>query len=140
MKAKLFSGAMTCFFCALSLLLAACSRGKQEAKADRPRLTPNVTMRDITFHSAALNRDIQYRVVLPASPVAGAKMPVVYLLHGGGGGFRDWSNYSDVARFAEQGTVEMVGVAGYYTYQSMVLNTARTPVTAPPAVLLKPLP
>jgi 4-carboxymuconolactone decarboxylase len=45
-----------------------------------------------------------------------------------------------IARFAEQGTVEMVGVAGYYTYQSMVLNTARTPVTAPPAVSLKPLP
>jgi 4-carboxymuconolactone decarboxylase len=45
-----------------------------------------------------------------------------------------------VARFGEQGTIEMVGVAGYYTYQSMVLNTARTPVTAPPAVTLKPLP
>jgi 4-carboxymuconolactone decarboxylase len=45
-----------------------------------------------------------------------------------------------IARFGEQGTVEMVGVAGYYTYQSMVLNTARTPVTTPPAVVLKPLP
>jgi 4-carboxymuconolactone decarboxylase len=45
-----------------------------------------------------------------------------------------------IARFGEQGTIEMVGVAAYYTYQSMVLNTARTPVTAPPAVTLKPLP
>lgn len=45
-----------------------------------------------------------------------------------------------VARFGEQGTIEMVGVAAYYTYQSMVLNTARTPVTTPPAVTLKPLP
>ena len=45
-----------------------------------------------------------------------------------------------VARFGEQGTIEMVGVAAYYSYQSMVLNTARTPVTAPPAVTLKPLP
>jgi 4-carboxymuconolactone decarboxylase len=35
-----------------------------------------------------------------------------------------------VARFAEQGTLEMVGVAAYYTFQSMVLNTARTPVPA----------
>ena len=33
-----------------------------------------------------------------------------------------------VARFGEQGTVEMVGVIAYYTFQSMVLNTARTPV------------
>ena len=35
-----------------------------------------------------------------------------------------------VARFGEQGTIEMVGVVGYYTFQSMVLNTARTPVPA----------
>jgi 4-carboxymuconolactone decarboxylase len=33
-----------------------------------------------------------------------------------------------VARFGEQGTIEMVGVAAYYTFQSMVLNTARTPL------------
>ena len=33
-----------------------------------------------------------------------------------------------VARFGEQGTIEMVGVVAYYTFQSMVLNTARTPV------------
>jgi 4-carboxymuconolactone decarboxylase len=45
-----------------------------------------------------------------------------------------------VKRFGEQGTIEMVGVVAYYTYQSMVLNTARTPVTAPPAVTLRPLP
>ena len=45
-----------------------------------------------------------------------------------------------VGRFGEQGTIELVTVAGYYTYQSMVLNTARTPVTTPPAVTLKALP
>jgi 4-carboxymuconolactone decarboxylase len=33
-----------------------------------------------------------------------------------------------VTRFGEQGTIEMVGVVGYYTFQSFVLNTARTPV------------
>ena len=45
-----------------------------------------------------------------------------------------------IARFGEQGTIEMVGVVAYYTFQSMVLNTARTPVSTPPAVTLKPLP
>ena len=35
-----------------------------------------------------------------------------------------------IARFGEQGTIDMVGVAAYYTFQSMVLNTARTPVPA----------
>jgi 4-carboxymuconolactone decarboxylase len=44
-----------------------------------------------------------------------------------------------VARFGEQGTIEMVGVVAYYTFQSMVLNTARTPVP-PGAPTLKPFP
>ena len=42
-------------------------------------------------------------------------------------------------RFGEQGTVEMVGVVAYYTFQSMVLNTARTP-SPPGAPALKPFP
>ena len=44
-----------------------------------------------------------------------------------------------IARFGEQGTIDMVGVAAYYTFQSMVLNTARTPVPAG-APVLKPFP
>ncbi len=44
-----------------------------------------------------------------------------------------------VARFGEQGTIEMVGVVAYYTFQSMVLNTARTPVP-PGAPALAPFP
>jgi len=35
-----------------------------------------------------------------------------------------------IKRWGEQGVIEMVGVVGYYTFQSFVLNTARTP---PPA-------
>lgn len=43
-----------------------------------------------------------------------------------------------VLRWGEQGTIEMVSVVGYYTFQSMVLNTARTPVP-PGAPALKPI-
>jgi putative tributyrin esterase len=102
--------------CAISLLLTACHRKKQEAQADRPRLTPNVAMRNVIFHSAALNRDMQYRVVMPIGIAAGAKLPVVYLLHGGGGNLRDWSNYSDSARFAERGLILVMpeGEESYY--------------------------
>ncbi len=101
--------------CVVSLLLTAC-RKMQEAKPDHPRLTPNVAMQDVTFRSAALNRDMQYRVVLPASIATGTKLPVVYLLHGGGGNFRDWSNYSDVASFAERGLILVMpeGNDSYY--------------------------
>jgi len=42
-------------------------------------------------------------------------------------------------RFGEQGTIEIVSVAAYYTFQSMVLNTARTPVP-PGAPALPPFP
>ncbi len=101
--------------CAVLLVLAACNK-RREAQPDRPRLTQNVAILDVTFHSAALNRDMQYRVVLPAKIAAGAKMPVVYLLHGGGGSFRDWSNYSDAARFAERGLILVMpeGNDSYY--------------------------
>jgi putative tributyrin esterase len=105
MKAGGFLRFVIVCLCAISLLLSVCNRKKQEAQPDHPRLTPNVAMRDVTFRSAALNRDMQYRVVLSESIAAGVKLPVVYLLHGGGGGFRDWSNYSDSARFAERGLI-----------------------------------
>lgn len=105
MRADVSLRSIIACLCAMTFLLAACNRKKQEGPPDRPRLTPNVAMRDVTFRSAALNRDMQYRVVLPASIAAGSKLPVIYLLHGGGGSFRDWSNYSDSARFAERGLI-----------------------------------
>jgi putative tributyrin esterase len=104
-----------CF--ALLVLLSAGCNEKQRPQPDHPRLTPRVTMRDVVFHSAALNRDMPYRVVLPASVAAGQKLPVVYLLHGGGGDFREWSNDSDVAQFAERGLILVMpeGNSSYYT-------------------------
>jgi putative tributyrin esterase len=77
-------------------------------------------MQDVTFHSAALGRDMPYRVITPANIPAGTRLPVVYLLHGGGGSFRDWSNYSDVARFAERGLILVMPEAdeSYYTNSS----------------------
>jgi S-formylglutathione hydrolase FrmB len=99
------------------LLSADCKKREPESPADHPRLTPGVTLRDVTFRSAALNRDMQYRVVLPSSVAPGHSLPVIYLLHGGGGGFRDWTNDSDVACFAESGFALVMpeGANSYYT-------------------------
>ena len=58
-----------------------------------------------------------YRVVLPADYAGRAQnYPAVYLLHGGGGGFRDWTNYSDVAAYAAHGVVLVMpeGESSYY--------------------------
>src|SRR5271167_1394291 len=82
------------------LLSAACRKKEAAEQPDHPRLTPSVSLHDVTFRSAALNRDMQYRVVLPVSLAPGQRLPAVYLLHGGGGGFQDWTNESEVARFA----------------------------------------
>ena len=103
--------------CALLTLATACEKKREEFFSDRPRSTQQVVVHDVTFHSSALNRDMVYRIVLPVSLATGAKRPVVYLLHGGGGGFRDWSNYSDVARFAERGLILVMpeGDESYYT-------------------------
>jgi S-formylglutathione hydrolase FrmB len=100
----------------LVLLAGACRESKPETP-DRPRLTAHVVLRDLTFYSAALNREMPYRVVLPATLMPGQKLQVVYLLHGGGGGFRDWTNYSDVAHFAESGLLLVMpeGASSYYT-------------------------
>lgn len=99
------------------ILSAACHTKEEPEPPDHPRLTPNVILRDVTFRSAALNRDMPYRVILPANLPADRKLPVVYLLHGGGGGFHDWSNYSDVAHFAESGLLLVMpeGGSSYYT-------------------------
>jgi putative tributyrin esterase len=115
MKNVDYSRAWTVFVALVLLLLAGCRKHQQQS--DQPRLTPNVTMHDVTFHSAALDRDMPYRAVLPAKVVAGQKLPVVYLLHGGGGGFRDWTNDSDVAQFADQGLILVTpeGESSYYT-------------------------
>jgi putative tributyrin esterase len=94
-----------------------CTRKEAEPQPDHPRLTSKVVLRDVTFRSAALSRDMPYRVVMPVNITPGQRLPVVYLLHGGGGGFRDWTNDSDVARFAESGLLLVMpeGGSSYYT-------------------------
>ena len=99
------------------LASAGCRRKDTTQQPDHPRLTPSVTFRDVTFRSAALNRDMQYRVVLPRGEAPGERLPVVYALHGGGGGFKEWTNDSDVAHFAESGLILVMpeGNSSYYT-------------------------
>src|ERR1700750_729745 len=104
--------------CTLLALTSACRKAEHDPSyTDHPRLTPNVVLRDVTFHSASLNREVSYRVVMPTRIPAGVKFPAVYLLHGGNGSFRDWSNETDVARFAERGLILVMpdGDESWYT-------------------------
>jgi 4-carboxymuconolactone decarboxylase len=45
-----------------------------------------------------------------------------------------------VSRFGERGVIDLVGIIGYYTFQSLVLNTARTPVPENGVPKLTPFP
>ena len=62
-------------------------------------------MQDVTFRSTALGRQMTYRVYLPENASTGKKLPVVFLLHGGGGSFRDWSNNSNIGGYAARGLI-----------------------------------
>jgi hypothetical protein len=55
--------------------------------------------------------------------VPGQKLPVVYLLHGNGGSYQNWSNYSDVGHYAAQGLI-LVMVEGGSSYY---VNSATRP-------------
>jgi S-formylglutathione hydrolase FrmB len=79
-------------------------------------MATGVTMQDCTFRSKALGRKMPYRVYLPADLAAGQKLPVVYLLHGGGSDFRAWSNNSDVSEYARKGLILVMpeGDESYY--------------------------
>ncbi|HTZ84613.1 MAG TPA: alpha/beta hydrolase family protein [Candidatus Acidoferrales bacterium] len=113
---NLCRGAAVCFLLLPVVLFQACTT-TEKPEPDRPRLTRNVVLKDVTFRSASLGRDMPYRVILPATSPQREPLPVIYLLHGGGGGYRDWTNYSDVARYAESGFLLVMpeGGSSYYT-------------------------
>jgi len=105
------------FFIAIAALaaLAGCHSG-QLALVDHPRNFPGVINNDVTFYSSALGRNMTYRVYLPSNVSKRTKLPAVYLLHGCGTSFRDWSNYSDVGAYAANGFILVMvdGACSYY--------------------------
>jgi S-formylglutathione hydrolase FrmB len=112
MKAVLISSRVA--IAALAVFVG-CHRG-QLTVLDHPRSFPGVVSRDVTFYSSALDRNMTYRVYLPRDVSAGTRFPTVYLLHGCGTSFRDWSNYSDVGAFAASGIILVMvdGACSYY--------------------------
>jgi S-formylglutathione hydrolase FrmB len=110
------------FLLALAVVVSGC-RQRGPVLMDRPRAFDGVRMQDVTFRSAALGRDMTYRVYLPATVAPGAKLPVVYLLHGNGGDYKNWSNYSDVGQYAARGYVLVMADGG----SSYYVNAAQAP-------------
>ena len=105
------------FSCAALVALAVfagCHRG-QLTETARPRSFPGVASRDVSFYSPALDRNMTYAVYLPKDSARGTRFPVVYLLHGCDGSFRDWMGDSDVGAYAVKGLI-LVTVDGDCSY------------------------
>ena len=96
----------------------------KRARPDRPYIAQETIMKDVLFHSVSLNREMPYRVVLPADIASGARLPVVYLLHGGNGSFRDWSDESRVSIYAAEGLILVMPEGEFSYYMNAVKKPA----------------
>lgn len=54
-------------------------------------------LKDLSFTSQVLGRDVKYSVLLPDGYDASKEYPVLYLLHGAGGGNNDWLDAGGIA-------------------------------------------
>ncbi|MDE3200575.1 MAG: prolyl oligopeptidase family serine peptidase [Acidobacteriota bacterium] len=106
----------------LLLLMVACRT--EILPIDRPHIFPGVRVQDVSFYSTSLARSMPYRVYLPEEISPGRKLPVVFLLHGAFGNFRDWSNRSMVVTWAARGLI-LVMVQG--DQSSYYMNSVEHP-------------
>jgi putative tributyrin esterase len=61
----------------------------------------SATLRDASFHSASLNREMHYRVLLPPNYNTSAqRYPTLFLLHGLYGDYQNWSKLTSLAKYA----------------------------------------
>jgi len=57
-------------------------------------------LREETLHSSALNRTMKYRVLLPQGyETSQRRYPVLYLLHGLTGDYKDWTTRTNIAEY-----------------------------------------
>ena len=76
----------------------------------------------MSFYSSALDRNMTYAVYMPKDSAGGTRFPVVYLLLGCGGSFRDWTSDSDVGAYAAKGLILVTvdGDCSYYMNAALV--------------------
>jgi len=105
---------------ALMIVLSGCHEPSPLA-GDHPRLVSGSHMTDLTLHPAILGHDVPVRLVAPANIVPNKPLSVVYVLHGAGEDYRNWTNETPIAGFAEH-NVLLVMPDGLHTYY---VNDAR---------------
>ncbi|HEX3092488.1 MAG TPA: alpha/beta hydrolase-fold protein, partial [Candidatus Angelobacter sp.] len=97
------------------LHLQAQSRSAASAAAPTPTPQPESSKRvqDVKFFSKALQREMQYRVVLPKDYFTTEnRYPVLYLLHGLTGHYRSFEAHSNLTRYLERYQLIAVSIEG----------------------------
>ena len=67
-----------------------------------------IEVKNQTFHSETLGRDVMYSVLLPKSFDGTKEYPVLYMLHGAGGNNNDWLDNGQIASYTGTVDTEMV--------------------------------
>lgn len=80
----------------LICLSAFAVHGQETAKAVQNGFT------EAARNSKSLAREVSYRIILPAAyqESKNQRFPVLYLLHGRGGNFQDWTNLTKIAQYS----------------------------------------
>jgi S-formylglutathione hydrolase FrmB len=87
------------------ILVATCTAQVQRKAAPHSNMMPEscVRVQDGAFHSAALDREMKYRVLLPCFYQAGGRrFPVLYLLHGLYGDYLNCDTRTNLESYAEK--------------------------------------
>jgi putative tributyrin esterase len=97
------------------------------AQIDAQPQAPALRLREDAVQSTALGRSMKYRVLLPEGyDTSQQRYPVLYLLHGLGGDYRDWTTRSNVAEYSR--TLALIIVmpdGGNQWYTNAADGTAR---------------
>src|SRR4051812_4705441 len=90
-----------------------------------PQLESDKRVQDVKFFSKALQREMQYRVVLPKDYFSNEnRYPVLYLLHGLTGHYRSFEAHSNLARYLERYQLIAVSIEGE---NSWYVNSSTNP-------------
>ena len=92
------------FLLLAALLLHSPAHGDSQSAAHPPKSDARETnrLRDDSVASAALGREMKYRVLLPSGYDGTLqRYPVLYLLHGLTGDYKDWSTRTNLAEYSK---------------------------------------
>ena len=89
---------LTCLLLLLTCGTAFCQKTTAKPSIARAR---EETVKDAVFHSASLQRDMRYRILVPHGYDKGGRIPVLYLLHGLYGDYLNWDTRTGLETYAQ---------------------------------------